>query len=68
MLIAFLLRYKYSEELNILKEGSAKDQLGRLAELHQEISGLLLNWYGTYNYAAQRVITRLKVEEAWVTI
>jgi hypothetical protein len=58
---------KYSEELNILKGEAAKVQLKRLAKRHQEISGLTLNWYGTYNYAAQRVITRLKVEEAWVT-
>ena len=58
---------KYSEELNIMKGRAAKVQLKRLAKRHQEISGLSLNWYGTYNHAAQRVITRLKVEEAWVT-
>ena len=50
-----------------MKGWEAVFNLKRLAKRHQEISGLSLNWYGTYNHAAQRVITRLKVEEAWVT-
>ena len=57
----------YSEELKIEKNNSATDQLKQLAERHKEITGLPLNWYGTYNYAAQRVITRLKKERAWAT-
>lgn len=58
---------KYSEELNIIEDGAAKVQLNRLAKRHQEITSLSLNWYGTYIYAAKRVITRLIVEEEWVT-
>jgi hypothetical protein len=57
----------YSEELKIEKNNSATDQLKQLAERHKEITGLPLNWYGTYNSAAQRVITRLKKERAWAT-
>ena len=57
----------YSEELKIEKNNSVKNQLKRLAERHKEITGLPLNWYGTYNSAAQRVITRLKKERAWAT-
>lgn len=57
----------FSEEFNIMEDGAAKVQLKQLAKRHQEITGLSLNWYGTYNHAAMRVITRLKVEEAWVT-
>ena len=58
---------KYSAELNLMEDGAAKVQLKRLAKRHQEITGLSLNWYGTYNHAAKRVIARLKVEEVWVT-
>lgn len=57
----------YSEELKIEKDNSATGQLKRLAERHKEITGLPLNWYGTYIFAAQRVITRLNKERAWAT-
>ena len=58
----------YSEELNIEKDISIEVELRQLAELHKEITGLPLNWYGTYNSAAQRVITRLKKEQAWAMV
>ena len=58
----------YSEELNIEKDISVEVELRQLAELHKEITGLPLNWYGTYNSAAQRVITRLKKEQAWAMV
>ncbi|MCJ7657865.1 MAG: hypothetical protein MUO67_01810 [Anaerolineales bacterium] len=58
----------YSEELNIEKNKSVKNQLMQLAERHKEITSLPLNWYGTYNFAAQRVITRLNKERAWATV
>jgi hypothetical protein len=57
----------FSAELKIEKNKSATVQLKQLAERHKEITGLPLNWYGTYNSAAQRVITRLKKERAWAT-
>ncbi len=50
------------------KDIPASDQLLRLAERHKVITGIPLNWYGTYNHAAQRVITRLKKERAWATV
>jgi hypothetical protein len=58
----------YSEELNIEKDIPVEDELRQLAELHKEITGLPLNWHGTYNSAAQRVITRLKKEQAWAMV
>ena len=58
----------YSEELNIEKDNSVADELRQLAELHKEITGLPLNWYGTYNSAAQRVVARLKKEQAWAMV
>jgi len=58
----------YSEELKITKVGSVTDQLKRLAERHKEISEVSLNWYGTYKHAAQRIITRLELEQKWVKV
>ena len=58
----------FSEELKIEKHNSATDQLLQLAESHKEITGIPLNWYGTYNYAAERVISRLNKEKAWITV
>ena len=58
----------YSEELNIEKDKAVTNQLMQLAERHKEITGLPLNWYGTYNFAAQRVITRLNKERSWATV
>jgi len=62
-----LLDY-YTEELHIEEDNSVANQLKRLADLHKEITGLPLNWYGTYHFAAQRVITRLRKEQAWATV
>ena len=58
----------FSEELKIEKEIHATEQLRRLAERHKVITGIHLNWYGTYNHAAQRVITRLKKERTWAAV
>jgi hypothetical protein len=58
----------YSKELNIEREDSVTDQLKQLAERHKDITGLPLNWYGTYNHAAQRVIARLRKERTWATV
>ena len=58
----------YSEELNIEEDNSVAPELSLLAELHKDITGLPLNWYGTYNSAAQRVISCLKKEQAWAMV
>jgi hypothetical protein len=62
-----LLPDYYSKELKIERCNSVIEQLKQLAERQKEITGLPLNWYGTYNYAAQRVIIRLKRERSWTT-
>jgi len=55
----------FSDKLKISRIGLPTKQLKQLAKRHQEITGLALNWYGTYNHAAQRVITRLEAERTW---
>lgn len=58
----------FSEEWNIERSISARDQLKELADLHKNITGLSLNWYGTYESAATRVITRLEKERSWAAV
>lgn len=58
----------FSKELHISTEGSATDQLKQLAQTHKKISGLPLDWHGTYRHAAQRVIARLQKEQEWARV
>ena len=58
----------FSEELKIERHDSASDQLLQLAERHKEFTGMPLNWYGAYDFAAQRVISRLNKEKEWITV
>ncbi|MEW6718337.1 MAG: hypothetical protein AB1345_12670 [Chloroflexota bacterium] len=55
----------FSQELNIPQRGDPHERLRHLSARHYEISGLAVNWVGTYQYAATRLITRLEKEEAW---
>lgn len=58
----------YSDELKITKRGSTIEQLKCLARRHQEISGLPINWYGTYTHAARRTIDRMEKEREWALV
>lgn len=58
----------FSRDLGIKKIGSPEESLKELASRHKEISGLPLNWYGTYHYAAKRVLTRLEKERQWAAV
>ena len=58
----------FSRDLGIKKIGSPEESLKELASRHNEISGLPLNWYGTYHYAAKRVLTRLEKERQWAAV
>lgn len=56
----------FSEELHIMQgDRPSSDPLRQLANRHQEITGLAINWYGTYHHVAQRVIARLEKEQEW---
>ena len=57
----------FSNQLGIPAGLRTNDQLKELAHQHQEITGLGLNWYGTYQHAARRVIARLEREQEWAT-
>ncbi len=40
-------------------------QLHQLSNRHRELSGVRANWLGSYQYAAERLLTRLAKEAAW---
>ncbi|MEZ4644856.1 MAG: hypothetical protein R3E31_19350 [Chloroflexota bacterium] len=40
-------------------------QLHQLSNRHRELSGVRANWFGSYQYAAERLLTRLAKETAW---
>ncbi len=40
-------------------------QLHQLSNRHRELSGVRANWFGSYQYAAERLLTRLAKEAAW---
>lgn len=44
---------------------SPQAQLQQLSVCHRELSGVKANWLGSYQYAAERLLTRLAKETAW---
>ena len=57
----------FSEELEVAPAGSPQVRLRQLAVRHRILSGWSINWLGTYQYAAKRLITRLEKEVKWAT-
>jgi len=43
----------------------AEENLRLLAERHQILSGMRLNWFGTYQHAAQRWLSHAEREKQW---
>jgi hypothetical protein len=59
----------YSEEFQLQpKDRPPEDLLKQVASRHQDISGLPINWDGTYHHAARRVIARLEKEKEWAKV
>ena len=57
----------FSFELGIALTGEPKVRLRQLAQRHRTLSGWAINWLGTYQHAAKRLITRLEKESVWKT-
>jgi len=55
----------FSQELGISPAGNPRTQLRRLSERHRVLAGLAANWMGTYEHAAERLMTRLEREAEW---
>ena len=53
----------YSDELGVPVRGDPDARLRILARKQRERSGLLLNWLGTYEHAAERFVRQLDVSQ-----
>ena len=56
---------RYSDELGIDQEADNDVRLRQLGEFHARLTGLLINWTGTYRHAAMRLVQRLTQEARW---
>lgn len=55
----------FSAELGVTRDGEVHDRLRQLGNQHARLSGLTINWTGTYEHAAKRLISRLEHEATW---
>lgn len=55
----------FPKSLELDKTDSPTEQLHQLGHQHRKISGVAANWVGTYQFAAERLITRLEKEAVW---
>lgn len=60
-----LLPDRFATELGVLTEGDCLARLKHLGERHQALSGLAINWVGTYHHAADRLLKQLSLEVQW---
>ena len=56
---------RFAAELGIPTVGDCLDRLKQLGEQHQALSGLAINWVGTYRHAADRLLRHLALEGQW---
>ena len=55
----------FATDLGIPTVGDCLDRLKHLGEQHQALSGLAINWVGTYRHAADRLLRHLALEGQW---
>jgi hypothetical protein len=60
-----LLPDRFATELEIPATGDCLDRLKHLGERHRALSGLAINWMGTYRHAADRLLRQLSLEGQW---
>jgi hypothetical protein len=54
----------FTTELNLFP-ASLQEQLHALGRLHQQKTGITLNWVGTYENAARLLMHRWELEQRW---
>ncbi len=55
----------YGKELGVSSGGSVDEKLRQLGAFHAQLTGLRVNWPGTYHHAATTWIRHLKRVEQW---
>ena len=56
----------FAAELGIPTSGYYVNQLKYLGERHRTLSGLAINWVGTYHHAADRLLKQFTLEVQWL--
>lgn len=56
---------QFSAELELPTEADPDEALRHLAICHRQLSGKAINWYGTYEHAAERWLTHMERRRAW---
>ena len=56
---------RFLQDLGLPDDDTPLDRLSNLGELHREKTGSSVNWLGTYNHVAERLIRQLESELAW---
>jgi len=57
-----LLPPLFIENLGLQTDGDPEENLKLLAQKHQLLTGRLINWYGTYEHAVQRLLVNKEKE------
>jgi hypothetical protein len=55
----------FSRELGVPGQGAPRERLERLGAAHRAHTGSVVNWTGTYENAARKLIRRCQVEKQW---
>jgi hypothetical protein len=56
---------RFAEELGVPITGDPITRLKHLGKQHQTLTGLRINWVGTYHHAAERLLKQLSLEVQW---
>lgn len=57
----------FSGELEVVPSGEPDAVLAMLARRQADLTGRALNWYGTYEQAAERLLKRSQLDLAWAS-
>lgn len=55
----------FSDELSLPRRGSPREQLAQLGYTHRQLSGVAINWTGTYENVACHLVRRWEMEYRW---
>lgn len=55
----------FFEELGLLPHGDPQENLHKLAVRQQELTNRSINWLGTYEHAAERLLHHWEKQKAW---
>jgi hypothetical protein len=55
----------FSRELGVTGEGAPRERLERLGAAQRASTGSIVNWTGTYENVARKLIRRCQVEQRW---